>query len=83
MVGFCLSTGRRTGASSMRYRRFPGAKGSRLHFSNTVDAEFTGPEPSRLQHLECTAEEIYLFRIANVNKPETRLIDEWGCFQLL
>src|SRR6218665_3272505 len=27
-VGFCLSTGRRPGASSTRHRRFPGAKGT-------------------------------------------------------
>ena len=27
------------------HRRFPGAKGARLHFPNTVAAEFTGSEP--------------------------------------
>jgi len=41
-VGFCLSTGRRPGASSTRHCRFPGAKGTRLHSSNTVADEFTG-----------------------------------------
>jgi len=46
-VGFCLSTGRCTGASSTRHRHFPGAKGARLHLYNTVAAEFTGSEPSR------------------------------------
>src|SRR6218665_3784477 len=46
--GFCLPTGRCTGASSTRHRRFPGAKGARLHFSNDVVAEFTGSELSRL-----------------------------------
>src|SRR6218665_408598 len=50
-VGFCLSTGRCTGASSTRHHRFPGAKGAKLHFSNTMAAEFTGSEPSRLKHL--------------------------------
>src|SRR6218665_2648389 len=45
-VGVCPSKGRCTGASSMRHRRFPGAKGARLHFSNTVAAEFNGSEPS-------------------------------------
>src|SRR6218665_1250827 len=55
--GVRLSTGRCTGASSTRHRRFPGAKGDRLHFFNTVAAEFTGSEPSRLEHLECSAAE--------------------------
>jgi len=53
IMGFCLSTWRCTCASRMRHRRFPGAKGARLHSSNTVAAEFTGSEPSRLEHLEC------------------------------
>src|SRR6218665_1207758 len=35
-VGFCLSTGRRPGVSSTRHRRFPGAKGTRLHSFNTA-----------------------------------------------
>jgi len=47
-VGLCLSTERSTGASSTRHRRFPGAKGNRLHSSNTVAAEFAGSEPSRI-----------------------------------
>jgi len=42
-VGFCLSTERRPGASSTRYRRFPGAKGTRLHSSSNVADEVTGP----------------------------------------
>src|SRR6218665_619282 len=36
------------GASRTRHRRFPGAKGARLHFFNTVAAEFIRSEPSRL-----------------------------------
>ena len=36
------------GASSMRHRRFPEAKGAWLRFSNTVVSEFTGSEPKRL-----------------------------------
>jgi len=47
-VGFFLSTGQCTGTSSIRYRRFPGAKGAWLRLSNSVVAEFTGSEPRRL-----------------------------------
>src|SRR6218665_120102 len=65
-VGFCLSTGRCTGTLSTRHCRFPGAKGARLHLSNTVAAEFTGSEHSRLQHLE----KVYRSRIANVHELE-------------
>src|SRR6218665_2263864 len=36
------------GASSTRYRRFPGAKGARLHSTNTVPAKFNGSSLSRL-----------------------------------
>src|SRR6218665_692284 len=36
---FCILTRRRPGASSTRHRRFPGAKGARLHSSNTVATE--------------------------------------------
>src|SRR6218665_336625 len=46
--GFCFPTGRRLGALSTRHRRFPEAKGARLHSSNTVATEFTGSEPLRL-----------------------------------
>jgi len=47
-VGFCLSTGGCTGASSTLHRRFPGAKGAWLNFSNSVVAELTEYEPRRL-----------------------------------
>jgi len=47
-VGFCLSTGRCTGASSTRHPRFPGPRNIRLCSCNTVTAEFTRSEPNRL-----------------------------------
>src|SRR6218665_1652667 len=76
-VGFCLSIGRWTGASSTRHRRFPGAKGARLHFSNTVADELIEYEPSRLWHLDSGLQEkVYRSRIGNVNELEMRLIDE-------
>src|SRR6218665_1269714 len=74
-VGFCLSTGRCTGASSTRHCRFPGAKGARLNFSNTVAAEFT----SRLWHLECSAEESLLIH-NSISELDMRLINERGRF---
>src|SRR6218665_2851584 len=80
-VGFCLTAGRCTGASSARHGRFPGAKGARLHFSNTVVAKFTGSEPRRLVGL--MQEKVYRPRIPNVNELEMRLIDKWGRFDQL
>ena len=82
-VGFCLSTGRCTGASSTRHRRFPGAKGAWLRFSNTVVAKFTESEPRRLYSIWSVGlmqEKVYRSRVANVNELEMRLIDGWGRF---
>src|SRR6218665_2371735 len=36
-VGFCLSTGQCTGASSTRHHRFPGAKDAKLHRSTIAN----------------------------------------------
>src|SRR6218665_1588807 len=79
-VGFCLSTGRCTGASSTRHRRFPGAKDSRLHFPNTVAAEFPVSEPSRLMHLSVLQEKVSRSTIANISEFDMRLINDWGRF---
>src|SRR6218665_993194 len=78
MVGFWLSAGRCTLASSTRHRRFPGAKGARLHFSNTVAAEFTGSEPSRLWSV--LRQKVYRSIMGNVSELDMRLINEMGCF---
>src|SRR6218665_2377310 len=76
-VGFCLSTGRYTGASSTRHRHFPGAKCARLHSSNTVAPEFDPVDCSIWSVLQ---EKVYRSRIANVNELETCVIEEWACF---
>src|SRR6218665_3542431 len=79
-VRFCLSTGRCTGASSTRHHRFPGAKGIRLHFSNTMAAEFTDLNPVDYSIWSVLQEKVYRSTIANVNELETRLIDRWVFF---
>src|SRR6218665_2030499 len=78
-VGFCLSTGRCTSASNTRHRRFPGAKGARLLFFNTVAAELTGSEPSRPYSIwSVLLEKVYRSIIVNVS--ELGMINERGRF---
>src|SRR6218665_1296691 len=67
-VGFCLSTGRCTGASSTRHRCFPGAKGARLHFFNTVAAEFTDLNPVDYGFWSVLLKKVYRSTIANVSE---------------
>src|SRR6218665_2459210 len=81
-VGFCLSTGRCTGASSTRHRRFPGAKGARL-ISNCLwspNSPDLNPDDYSIWSVGLMQETVYRSRIANVNELEMRLIDEWRCF---
>src|SRR6218665_1932574 len=82
-VGFCLSTGLCTGAWSKRHRRFPGAKGARLHFSNTVAAELTRSEvlnPVDYSICSVLQEKFYRATIANISELDMRLINERGRF---
>src|SRR6218665_1404121 len=76
-MGFCLSTGQCAGTSSTRQRRFPGAKGARLHSTNTVAAEITESDPVDCWIWRVLLEKVCLSRIANVNELEARLIDDW------
>src|SRR6218665_4131519 len=73
-MGFCLSIGRCTGASSTRHHRFPGAKDARLHFSNTMAAKFTRSEPSSIWSV--LQEKVYQSTIGNVSELDMRLINE-------
>src|SRR6218665_1142154 len=73
-VGFCLSRGRCIGASSTRHRRFPWSE--RLHFSNTVDAQFTGLNPVDYSFWSVLQEKVYRSTIANVSELDMRLINE-------
>src|SRR6218665_522039 len=83
--GFLSFDGKAPRASSTQHLRFPGAKGTRLHSSNTVADEFTG---SYLTHSTmyrssiCSVlrEKIYPSRIANMNELKKRLIDKWELF---
>src|SRR6218665_3764560 len=77
-MGFCLSIGRCTGASSTRHHRFPGAKDARLHFSNTMAAKFTRSEPSSIWSV--LQEKVYQSTIGNVSELDMRLINERGRF---
>ena len=79
-VGFCLSTGRCTDASSTWHRRFPGAKGARLHFSNTMATEFIGSKPSWVDYSiwSVLQKKVYRSTIANINEFDMRLINERG-----
>src|SRR6218665_1740709 len=82
-VGFCLSTGRCTGAYSKRHRRFSGAKGARLHFSNTVAAKLTRSEvlnPDDYSICSVLQEKFYRTTIANISELDLRLINERGRF---
>src|SRR6218665_320655 len=79
-VGFCLSTGRCTSASSTRHRHFPEAKGARHHFSNTVAAEFIGSERYSIWSVGPLQEKVYRSTITNVSEFDMRLINERGRF---
>src|SRR6218665_1887485 len=75
-VGFCLSTGRCTGTSSTRHRRFPGAKGARLHFSNTVAPNSPDLNSVNYSIWSVLQEKVYRSTIANVSEHDMRLINE-------
>src|SRR6218665_2322168 len=77
-VGFCLSTERCTGASSTRHHRFPGSKGAKLHFSNTMAAEFTDLNPVDYSIWSVLQEKVRRSRLANVSELDMRLINERG-----
>src|SRR6218665_398138 len=77
-VGFYLSTGRCTGASSTRHRRFPGAKGARLHFFNTPNS--LDLNPVDYSFWSVLLEKVYQSSIANVSELDMLLINERGRF---
>src|SRR6218665_3832079 len=81
-LGFCLSIGRCTGASSMRHRLFPGAKvpdfvSPTLWYPNSADLN---PDDYSIWSVGLIREKVYRSRIANVNELEMRLNDERGRF---
>ena len=41
-------------------------------------AEFARPQPSRLQHLECSAGESYRSQIADIDELKMCLVNEWA-----
>src|SRR6218665_305153 len=77
-VGFCLSTVRCTGASSMRHRRFlerkvPDFVSPTLWSSNSPDLN---PDDYSIWSVGLMQEKVYRSRIANVNELEMRLNDK-------
>src|SRR6218665_967153 len=81
-VEFCLSTGRCTGASSTRRRRFlkkkvPDFVYPTLWSPNSPDLN---PDDYSIWSVGLMQEKVYRSRIVNVNELEMRLIDEWGRF---
>src|SRR6218665_261380 len=80
-VGFCLSTGRCTGASSTRdtvaflERKVPDFVSPTLWSPNSPDLI---PEGYSIRSAGLMQEKVYRSRIANVNELE--MIDEWGRF---
>src|SRR6218665_126036 len=80
-VGFCLSTGRCTGASSTRHRRFPAMERKVPDFVSptlwSLNSQDLNPDDYSIWSVGLMHEKVYRSRIANVNELEMRLIDEW------
>jgi len=78
--GIFLSTGRCTGASSAWHRRFPGAKGARLHISNTAAANSPDLNPVDYSIWSVLQEKVYHPERQRRPILKMRLIDNWAVF---
>src|SRR6218665_2554289 len=76
-VRFCLSAERCTGALNTLHATpsLSGAKGARLHSSNSVAAELNPVDYGIWSVLQ---EKVYQSRIHNLDGLKTHLIDEWA-----
>src|SRR6218665_2142369 len=74
-VGFCLSTGRCTGA--FLKRKVPHFVSPTLWSQNSWDLN---PDDYNILSVGLMQEKVHRSRIAKVNELEKRVIDEWGRF---